>query len=123
MNRICGILLAATLIATGCQQQSQETTEDPAQAWPDSASAMASDINPLLTEWTTPFGVPPFDQIRDEHYMPALRAGMEEHKAEIDAIANKPDPATFVNTIVALETAGRAMDGPPQRGCPTAAGS
>ena len=65
--------------------------------------------NPLLTEWNTPFGVPPFDLIRDEHYLPAFRTAMVEHKAEVDAIINDPEPATFANTIEGLERSGKAL--------------
>ena len=42
--------------------------------------------NPLLQEWSTPFGVPPFGDIKDEHYLPAFREAMKRHKVEIDAI-------------------------------------
>lgn len=110
MKRICGILLAAMLFAIGCQQQSQEATDDPAQAESDSSDIMAGDANPLLSEWTTPFGVPPFDRIQDEHYMPALRAGMKEHQAEIEAITANSEPASFENTIEALERSGGTLD-------------
>ena len=62
--------------------------------------------NPLLAEWTTEFGVPPFDQIRTEHYEPAFEAAMLEHKAEIDAIVNSEEEPTFESVIVALDNAG-----------------
>jgi peptidyl-dipeptidase Dcp len=65
--------------------------------------------NPLLEEWDTPFGVPPFDQIKDRHYQPALRTAMEEHKAEIEAIVSDPEPASFENTILALERSGKLL--------------
>ncbi len=65
--------------------------------------------NPLLEEWDTPFGVPPFDQIKDRHYLPALRTAMVEHKVEIDAIVNDPEPASFENTILALERSGKLL--------------
>ena len=65
--------------------------------------------NPLLTEWDTPFGVPPFDEIEDADYLPALRAGMAEEKAEVDAIINNPDPPSFGNTIEALERSGSLL--------------
>ncbi len=70
------------------------------------ADEMASADNPLLAEWDTPFGVPPFDEIEDDHYLPAFRAAMETHKQEIAAIVSNEDPATFENTIEALERAG-----------------
>jgi peptidyl-dipeptidase Dcp len=65
--------------------------------------------NPLLKEWDTPFGVPPFDQIQDSDYLPAFRAAMAEQKAEIDAIANATAPATFANTLEALDRSGKTL--------------
>ncbi len=67
------------------------------------ASAQA---NPLLTAWTTPFGVPPFDQIHPDHFLPAFEAAMDEQRRDVDAIAASPDPPTFGNTIEALEQSG-----------------
>jgi len=65
--------------------------------------------NPLLAEWDTPFGVPPFDQIMERHYLPAFRTAMAEHRAEIEAIVGTEEAATFDNTIVALERSGKAL--------------
>ncbi len=65
--------------------------------------------NPFLTASTLPYGLPPFDRIRDEHYEPAFAAGMEEHRQEVAAIAGEPADATFENTVVALERAGRTL--------------
>jgi len=62
--------------------------------------------NPLLEDWDTPFGTPPFDKIESEHYLPAMRAGMMEQKKEIEAIVENPAEATFANTIEALEFSG-----------------
>ncbi|HSW32441.1 MAG TPA: hypothetical protein VLH36_02390, partial [Steroidobacteraceae bacterium] len=67
--------------------------------------------NPLLAPWTGPYGgVPPFDQAKVEHLKPALEAGMAENLAEVDRIAANPEPATFENTIAALERTGRTLD-------------
>jgi peptidyl-dipeptidase Dcp len=66
--------------------------------------------NPLLAEWNTPFGVPPFDRIESGDYLAALRAGMREQREEIGAIAGDPAAPTFENTIVALETSGSKLD-------------
>jgi peptidyl-dipeptidase Dcp len=66
--------------------------------------------NPFFTEWDTPFGIPPFSQIKEEHYMPAMQKGIAEHQAEIDAIANSKEPPTFENTIVAVEYSGKLLD-------------
>jgi peptidyl-dipeptidase Dcp len=72
--------------------------------------AAGSPGNPLLEdEWDTPFGVPPFDEIENEHYTEAFRTAMAEHAAEIDEIVNNPDPATFANTIEAIERSGRLL--------------
>lgn len=65
--------------------------------------------NPFFAEYTTPFGVPPFDQIKFEHYKPALLQGMEEGRKEIEAIVNNPEEPTFENTIVALDEQGALL--------------
>jgi peptidyl-dipeptidase Dcp len=66
--------------------------------------------NPLLEDWTTPFEAPPFSAFKPEHYPPAFEAGIAEHLAEVATIAGNPQPATFANTIGALELAGRRLD-------------
>ena len=66
--------------------------------------------NPLLAEFNTPFGVPPFEQIKPEHYMPAFELGMEQQRAEVDAIINNAEPATFENTIAALDQCGALLN-------------
>jgi peptidyl-dipeptidase Dcp len=67
--------------------------------------------NPLLSRWGGPHGgVPPFDQVKVEHFKPALEAAMQEHLAEIERIAADPAPPTFGNVIAALERSGRALD-------------
>ena len=66
--------------------------------------------NPFFEEWTTPYGVPPFDRIRPEHFLPAFERGMSLHNAEIDAIVNNPKKPTFGNTIVALERQGELLN-------------
>ena len=63
----------------------------------------------MLAEWDTPFGTPPFDRIRSEDYMPALRAGMQEHDAEIAAIVSDKSAPTFENTIEAYERSGQTL--------------
>jgi peptidyl-dipeptidase Dcp len=66
--------------------------------------------NPLLQVWTTPFQIAPFDTIQDADFAPAFAAALTTHSAEIDAIADNPQPATFANTIEALEAAGHDLD-------------
>jgi peptidyl-dipeptidase Dcp len=66
--------------------------------------------NPLLTDWTGPFGLPPLGAIKPEHFRPAFDRSLERHRAEIDAIAADRAGPTFANTIEALERSGRALD-------------
>ena len=66
--------------------------------------------NPLLTESSLPYHVPPFDKIKDEHFAPAIDAGMREQLKEVEAVANNSEKPTFDNTIVALERTGRLLD-------------
>ena len=73
-------------------------------------SAMAKGGNPFLGKYTTPYGIPPFEQIKVEHYKPAFVKGMEEHKKEIDAIVNNKKTATFENTIAALDRSGELLN-------------
>lgn len=66
-------------------------------------------VNPFLSEYTTQFGVPPFDLIRIEHYKPAFIQGMKEQKKEIDAIVNQRSMPDFENTIVVLDQCGSLL--------------
>src|SRR5438046_2657514 len=65
---------------------------------------------PLLKESTLPYHLPPFDQIKDEHFVPAMEAGLHDQLKEVDAVANNPEKPTFENTVVALERSGRSLD-------------
>lgn len=65
--------------------------------------------NPLLQEWDTPYGVPPFDEIKDEHYEPAFEAAMAEQNENIQSIIDNKEAATFENTIEALEFSGLTL--------------
>src|SRR4249920_1523460 len=66
--------------------------------------------NPLLTESTLPYHLPPFAAIKDEHFAPAFEHGMADELADIAKIAGNSAPATFDNTIVALERSGELLD-------------
>ena len=87
------ILITAILFIVSCQQKSN----------------MDPNINPFFQEWNTPFEVPPFLDIKDEHYMPAYKQGMKENLDEIDAIVNNPEAPTFANTIEQLERSGKLL--------------
>ncbi|HMI36512.1 MAG TPA: M3 family metallopeptidase [Steroidobacteraceae bacterium] len=66
--------------------------------------------NPFAAASTLPYGLPPFDRIRDGDFMPAYQAGMAEQLAEVAAIVANPDPPTFENTVLTLERSGRLLD-------------
>ena len=70
---------------------------------------MFDENNPFYAPSTLPFEAPDFDAISDEHYKPALVAGMEREMGEIEAIATNPEPPTFENTIVAMERSGELL--------------
>ncbi len=92
--------LAIFLLAAGCaERESPEQTVSPS----------ADPTNPFLAESDLPYGMPPFDLIRDEHFVPAFERGMAEQSAEIEAIASNPEAAAFDNTIVAMEHSGRLL--------------
>ncbi|MDR2127389.1 MAG: M3 family metallopeptidase [Prevotellaceae bacterium] len=65
-----------------------------------------STINPLLQEWNTPYQTPPFDKIKNEHYLPAFDEGIRSLREEIDRITNNPDAPSFENTVEKLEQSG-----------------
>ncbi|HEX2493374.1 MAG TPA: M3 family metallopeptidase [Steroidobacter sp.] len=92
--RLAGVLLAAS----GSLTMNSSAT----------AAPLPSD-NPFARESTLPFQTPPFDRIRNEHFGPALEAGMAEQREQIEAIATNLAPATFENTIVALEKSGQLL--------------
>ena len=66
-------------------------------------------MNPLLEDWTAPFGAPPLDRVRPEHFNPAYDRALELHRAEIARIAGDPAPPEFDNTILAFERSGRLL--------------
>ena len=68
-----------------------------------------ADANPFFTVWDTPFGVPPFDKIKNGHYKPAIEKGIADHAAEIDSIVANPDAPSFENVIAALDRSGELL--------------
>jgi peptidyl-dipeptidase Dcp len=67
-------------------------------------------VNPFFeTQWDTPYGAPPFDRIKTEHFKPAFEQGMLLHKAEIDSIVNSAERPTFENTILAYDNSGEML--------------
>ena len=75
-----------------------------------SLMACTKNENPLLTQQDTPYGVPAFDKVKIEHYMPAFDKAIAEYEAEVAAIVNNPEAPTFANTIEALDRCGGLLD-------------
>ncbi len=65
--------------------------------------------NPFFEDWNTPYGIPPFDRIQNEHYLEAFERGFAEQNVEIDRITQNQAPANFTNTIEALERSGALL--------------
>ena len=65
--------------------------------------------NPFFAEWNTPFGIPPFEQIQEADYLPALQEGIKQHDAEIAAIIANPEAPTFDNVIAAYDQSGQLL--------------
>lgn len=108
-RKLLTALAATLLVACGTEDDEMEATQDFAELPPTAAITVTEAElagNPFLEEWDTPFGVPPFGRIRAEHFMPAFKKGVLELRAQVHTIANEPQPATFDNTILALEKSG-----------------
>jgi len=87
-----GVLLVVLAVATTGRAQKPE--------------APVSQANPLLKEWTTPFGVPPFQDIKPGHFLPAFNVALDEQRKEVERIAASVDAPTFANTLEPLENSG-----------------
>jgi peptidyl-dipeptidase Dcp len=82
------LILVCMTLFTGCKKNTEQMD------------------NPFFSEWKTPYGVPPFDKIKDEHYLPAIKEGIVRNIKEIEAITVNSDDPTFENTILALDKSG-----------------
>lgn len=67
------------------------------------------DVNPFFSEFDTPFKTPPFDKIKEDHYLPAFMEGIKQQKEEIESIVNNTEPPSFENTLEALENTGALL--------------
>lgn len=72
-------------------------------------AATATPVNPLLQEWKTPYGLPPFDKIKIAHYLPAFKAAMATQMKNVEAIIKNPAKPNFKNTIEAMENSGKTL--------------
>jgi len=98
------LFISAIVLLGACKTETNKTETDKTTTEDSQISG-----NPFYQDWDTPFGVPPFDKIKDEHYMPAFKKGMEENLAEIDVIVNNSEAPTFANTLEELERTGELL--------------
>ena len=114
MKLKCLLALSLSAFALGACGGGERAEEGKTSALATNDEITVSDAelegNPFMEEWTTPYGVPPFARIENGHYMPAIKKGILELRADIRAIVENPEPPSFENTIVALETAGKTLD-------------
>ncbi|HQZ30533.1 MAG TPA: M3 family metallopeptidase [Arenimonas sp.] len=104
-------LSLALAAALGLSVTACSKTEAPSAPVAEQPAAAAEETaNPFFAVSPLPYQMPQFDKIKDEHYAPALERGMSEQRTEVDAIANSAEPATFENTIVALENTGALLN-------------
>jgi peptidyl-dipeptidase Dcp len=112
------LMSAAVLMLAACGGNDQESAatdaaeaakQGPAATGESETAAADATGNPFYQVSTLQFQMPQFDLIKDEHFVPAMERGMEEHLVEIEQIANNPEPATFDNTIVAMERSGQLL--------------
>ena len=118
-NYLFGGAAALAIILAGCDvvrapsadtsAESETATTEGTDVETGSVDEAALADNPLLQDWDTPYGVPPFAQIEDADYMPAIDVAIAELEFEIEAIASNPDAPTFENTIVALDKSGATL--------------
>jgi len=106
------VALAISLAIAGCQPSSNETTqqENTQEKQPAAQAQQLTQSNPFFSPFDTPYGIPDFAKIEKDHYMPAFDHGIAENKKEIETIANSSAPATFENTIVAMEKSGEFLN-------------
>lgn len=89
------LIFALGMLILSCQNQKNESQTDME--------------NPFFREWTTPYGVPPFDEIKVEHFLPAVKEGIQQREAEVNAIVENSAEPTFENTILALDKSGELL--------------
>lgn len=99
------LLCVASIGFSACNNQPKEEVANE-----NRGKAELSEANPFFQKYDTPFQVPPFEDIKAEHFMPAFVKGMEDSKKEIEVILTNPEEATFENTIVALDNAGDLLN-------------
>ena len=108
-NNNLWLVILSVLLASACGGDPADTAATADSVDEISVTDAELSGNPFLEEWDTPYGVPPFNRIDADHFMPAMKKGILELRADIAAITDSPEAPTFDNTIVALELAGELL--------------
>ncbi len=108
--------MVAAVALTACAEQTRsedgsssndvKASQTASTVLSDDSLSETSRVNPLLEPWDTPFQIPPFADVTEDDYMPAVELALKKMRAEVDSIVKNPDQPTFENTIVALEQSG-----------------
>ncbi len=101
------LLLVSSI--NGCDRDRNGNAESRRDESLKDRQIMLNSENPLLSAWKTPLQVPPFDRIRNGHFLPAYEKALTDHELEIAAILRNPEPATFENTILPFEKSGELL--------------
>ncbi|GHG72898.1 dipeptidyl carboxypeptidase II [Alishewanella longhuensis] len=102
--------IGAVLTLSACSDNTAPTQQATQAAAPEAAAVQEVTVsNPFFKKSTLTYEAPDFNAIKDEHFLPAFEEGMKQHLAEIEAIANNPEAATFENTFVAMEKSGELL--------------
>jgi len=116
MNKLKLSSLLLVLALSACNQSDNDGVKATAEkssntnSTTETTTPPATSDNPFFSEYKTPYGIPPFDKIKNEHFAPAFEKGLAEAKAEIIAIAENPEPATFENTMIPMEYGGKLLN-------------
>ena len=97
MKKVITIALVAGVFACSCTNSNKN-------------KRMLDMNNPFFQAWDTPYEIPPFDKIKNEHYIPAFEEAIKQQEEEVNAIVNQEDAPTFANTVEALEYSGNLLN-------------
>lgn len=112
MRKIALTSIVLSVLVAGCSKEDTPaaTTENAKKVeQTDNTLAANAESNPFFSDYNTPFGIPPFDKITNAHYAPAFKKAIADAKQEVLDVAKNPEPATFQNTIEALEYNGKLL--------------
>lgn len=113
MRKLVLVSIVLSALAVGCSDGNKDDITGKVESSDKNTEAKTAvvnlETNPFFSDYDTPFGIPPFDKISNQHYAPAFEKAIAEAKAEISSIADSNEEPTFENTVVALEYGGKLL--------------